>query len=131
MASFDRACYFFVVARLSIYDRIYRPESPMPADLNAKLSRVALPTLTERQPVSIDALQSRGGDSHGIVGSDPNITKAGLPRNALAAVAGKNESRGGVMLRYALRSRPSVLRRNTANPTSPIRPSVLQFSRSK
>ena len=43
MTSFDRACDFFVVERLSIYERIYRPGSPMPADLGAKLSRALQP----------------------------------------------------------------------------------------
>jgi hypothetical protein len=37
--------------------------------------------------------------------SGPYPSGGRLPRSALAAVAGKNESRGGVMLRYGLVAR--------------------------
>jgi hypothetical protein len=36
MASFDRACDFFVVTRLSIFDRICGPEPPISADLKCE-----------------------------------------------------------------------------------------------
>jgi hypothetical protein len=36
MASFDRACDFFVVTQLSIFDRICGPEPPTPADLKCE-----------------------------------------------------------------------------------------------
>jgi hypothetical protein len=39
--AFDRVCYCVVLIRLSIHDRIFGPDPPTPADLNAKPIREA------------------------------------------------------------------------------------------
>jgi len=52
--AFDRVCYWIVLIRLSIFDRIYGPEPPTPADLKREADHERL---VSAFPVAVETIE--------------------------------------------------------------------------